>query len=418
MRAPLPALLLALTACGGVLGSPPVLHDPSAVDPEVFERAELAVQHVLDDPSDAARWLELGMLYDAHGLTAEAARSYEGAVERDDTLARGWYHLARMRADAGAVGDALDALERAIVLAPDHAAAHWRRGNWLLDLDRRGEARAAYERARTLDPGAAEPVYGLAKLAIADRRPGDALGPLERYLTDRPRDLYAHTLRGMALRDVGRTGEAEREFAIGQGFAPAWADPWTAELDAYRAGESAAMERALAEIRAGRAEAAIARLEALHRAAPDNVTLQGMLAAAYAEADQFAQALELLDRARERNPDHYRIELNLGITYARMDDRERALEHTRRAIELHGRFGAAHHHLGVLLAEADPAAAADAFERALRLGYAKLDTMLRLGIAQRRLGQAEQALETFALARHQYPYSRRAAELYEEAGGR
>jgi Flp pilus assembly protein TadD len=90
---------------------------------------------------------------------------------------------ARFDLRAGRAGAAVDALERALALAPDRPDAYCELGAALLAMGDRPGARRALERACALDPEAVEPRFRLAVMAIEERDAARAK-PLEAWLSD------------------------------------------------------------------------------------------------------------------------------------------------------------------------------------------------------------------------------------------
>ena len=77
---------------------------------------------------------------------------------------------------------------------------------------RPAEAKAAVERAVLLDPLNARAFRAEGSVAYAGRRYADALAPLRRALQLNPKMTFAHSLLGNSLLELGRTGEAVKEF--------------------------------------------------------------------------------------------------------------------------------------------------------------------------------------------------------------
>ncbi len=425
-RTPALAAALALVACtpGSSVDPPPELADPGRVDPAVAERAAEALERIRAAPEDADARYELALVYDAHALDDLAERAYEQTVALDPQRARAWYLLATERMDRGALGEALAASARAAELAPDYAPIRWRRALWLTEADRLGEARDDADAALAIDPDDPHAALVLARIELAAERPAAAIGVLETLLEREPDHAYARHLLGRALLASGAPDavrRAEVELARAGEPAPRWLDAWTLEVEAHRVGYNAAMAAAMERIRAGRAREVVAELERMHAERPDDVTLQGMLAAAWNETAQEARAIEMLEAARARLPEHYRIELNLSLAYHRLGDGERALAHARRAVALHPRHALAHYQLGrVLLRANDPAGAVGALEEAVRLGREDLGTLLALASVQRGLDRLDDARRTLELATGEHPASARAwaslARVQAESG--
>ena len=65
-----------------------------------------------------------------------------------------------------------------------------------------------------------------------------------------------------------------------------------------------------------------------------------------AESKDWAQAVQLYQRAEKRNPDHADLHNSLGFAYRNLKQYDRAFEHYKRAIELDPRHRGAHEYIG------------------------------------------------------------------------
>ena len=114
-----------------------------------------------------------------------------------------------------------------------YAPAQWRRGLWLLEAGRSPDAQAAFEKATTLDAGNPGGWIGLARVALQQQQPAQAVEVLERFLSQHPGDRYAIRLLGTAYQRLGRADDAEYALALGATGEPNWPDPWSDELAQY-----------------------------------------------------------------------------------------------------------------------------------------------------------------------------------------
>ncbi len=126
--------------------------------------------------------LAFGETCEANALLVPAEQAYETCAELDPADAVSGYHLARLHARRGEVEAALELAAAAAERAPDYAPLHWRSGLWWLQLGRLEQARAAFELAHTLDPGGWISRAGLARVALQEGRPEQAVELLERVL--------------------------------------------------------------------------------------------------------------------------------------------------------------------------------------------------------------------------------------------
>src|SRR5262245_50207936 len=158
---------LVVAACGSRAsdGWPPVI-ELAGRDPELVEAVGEARAAVSAAPRDRDANRALAQVLDANELDALAEEVWLRVTELDANDARAWYHLARVRERRGESAPALEALERALALAPDYAPAHARAGRLLLESGLLDEAESALGRALALDPGLPSVAMGLARLEL------------------------------------------------------------------------------------------------------------------------------------------------------------------------------------------------------------------------------------------------------------
>jgi Flp pilus assembly protein TadD len=155
-----------------------------------------------------------------HGRGREAEAEADLAVALSPSAP--WTHLARSAVlrEAGQNGESLRAADEAVRLAPGDPRAHHLRAAALAGLRRVIEARAAAERAAQLAPGDPAVLRHLGDLAI-DRDPAEAERHYRGGLRRDPRSAAAHAGLARALRRLGRSDEAEVEYARAAAVDPA-----------------------------------------------------------------------------------------------------------------------------------------------------------------------------------------------------
>lgn len=231
-------------------------------------------------PGNAYARINLGILEVRTGRPEQGFATLEQAVAAAPTwgITHHWY--ARMLGENGRVREAAAASRRAVDLDPRNEsyrlqAAHLASVN-AAELDRRGEADAAYESAKyaaSLYPEEAAYLYQAAMTAYRSARHDEALDFLERLHAIVPSREESLFLEGFLLQDAGRGAEAieryerflesEPEHAQARfnlGFALMERERWQEAVDAF--------ERTL-EVRPGYTEAAT-HLERCRRALRDS----------------------------------------------------------------------------------------------------------------------------------------------------
>ncbi len=107
---------------------------------------------------------------------------------------------------------AVDYLDRALALKPDHAGAHSNRGNALLDLKQFDDALANYDRALALLPDHVEAHFYRGNALVGLNRHDEALKSYDCAIAIRADYVEAHLNRGNALAGLNRLDEALKSY--------------------------------------------------------------------------------------------------------------------------------------------------------------------------------------------------------------
>ena len=359
-------LVAALSAgCGGGEQDDPAATEHTVAEPVAvgLDSTDAKVVEVLRERIDAARLHPesgshrgaLGLAYEANGYDAAALASYAQAeaLTRD---AFEWPYLqAILLQQQARLAEALERMDRALVIDPDYAPAWLWRGYWLLDVDRIDDAQASFSNARGLDANARESGVGAAAIVGQARvhlRRGEAALALD--LLEPQSEALDHPLvfrvLGRALRDLGRIDEARLALSKGRDARQlTWEDPVIDRKTAFIAGFGGRMLRAESLVASGQAVEAVPILEDLVGDFPEHATLLNLLAVAYSQTDQPEKSLAVLERAVALAPEYYPLHLNLAGAYDDLGDQDKALAFLDRAIEVHPTFSVAHERKGVVL---------------------------------------------------------------------
>lgn len=256
---------------------------------------------------------------------------------------------------------------------PDEAAVHFQLGYTYTAMQRRGEARAEYEKAISLDPkmapaylnlgltllesdpsAAIAPLQKAAELAPAEARPKFLLGvalersgrspaAIEQYQAAEGldnRDFDTRLALGRALLGAGRASEAEPEFRaaleLRSDSGPAHLglaesliaekklDAAAAELLSYletRPDDSAArIERASALLGLGKHDDALTELDRAAAAGPESVPALRLRSDIYFERGRYDDAVRVLQKAAALSPEDPDIPARLGHVYLEKKD--------------------------------------------------------------------------------------------------
>jgi tetratricopeptide (TPR) repeat protein len=269
----------------------------------------------------------LGILLSQEGEADQAMDHYRQAVVLRPDYAEAHYNLGRLLVEHGQLTDAIAHYERAAAINPADAEAQNNLGVTLFGTGRGDDAIAHYQKALGIRPDYAEASCNLADALIAK---GDFNGAIAQYkvcLAAVPDQEEAQYNLASALLREGRTDEAIVEYQkvlhIHPESADAHANLGTAWLARGRARDAMAEYTKALQISPENL-AALSNLAWLLATAPDPALRNGpeavrlaeraestssrsdkrptvlrILAAAYAEAGQFAEAKETAKRALE-----------------------------------------------------------------------------------------------------------------------
>lgn len=320
--------------------------DLSAADPLIAELLGELTAAVTDRPEDVPAWSRLAMACQANGLLEQAEHGYRRVLALDGERPRTWYRLAHVLARRGALPEAVVAADRALAIDDAPASVWASRGRWQLELGRLDDADASFDRAAALAPASVLPAIGRARVALQRGDSAAAVALLEPLVERDPADGYLAHLLGTALHGVGRHDEASELQFRADGAVPQADDPWLDELDAFRTGYDVVIASAQRLIVAGDGDGALAQLDQLRMARPEDVVVLNTVASAQQTAGRLDEAAATLQRAVELHPAHDATHLNRSGVLLAQGDLEAALAAAERAVELNPALGPAQLQLG------------------------------------------------------------------------
>ena len=376
---------------------PPVrrLDKPEAASRRVREAVERAVAQVEAAAMDACAHAELGMLYEANGLWAEALSCYGTAASLDAADPMWVLHGSFAFVALGQQGEALQLLKDTAGMYAQCAPLQQQLGDLAYEAGDAATAESAYRAAQAIAPDAVEPLVGLAQLALDAGRAQEAATLLERALASDARYRAAHFLLGSCYRELGRAEDAERETRLGSGGARRrMRDRLSERIEGYELDLERIVQRATGLLDARRPDAALALLERHAAAFPKDARISVNAGNACLSLGRAADAVAWYDKALALAPDQFLVHANRSNGLLTLGRAEEARAAAQRALDLSPNHGASW--LALARAHAALGSTQEA-EAALRKGV-ELDPRnpaLRQALAQSctNAGQFDEALE-------------------------
>jgi tetratricopeptide (TPR) repeat protein len=147
------------------------------------------------------------------GHPEDAAKVIQAAIDRGVNDPRLHVELGRQAREALAYDQAIAHYQKAIAIDATASEAHFDLAKVYLYMGKRPEARAEFEETHRLAPTDPYSPYYLANLLIDDGAYDDAIPLLRRALELDPLNPKAHYVLAQTLQRVGKTDEAQVEFA-------------------------------------------------------------------------------------------------------------------------------------------------------------------------------------------------------------
>lgn len=171
--------------------------------------AEVLIRDGLRQSPEASEllWL-LALATNAQHRFAEASEHARAAIARDPEDARYFSALASVHRGTGHHDAALDAIGRALSLAPGWSFLHTQQADVYLASGRPESAISSARQARELDPVDADAAAVLAAALYDDGRLDEARDAVHEALGLDPENVNAHRVRGMMGLRTGSTSEA------------------------------------------------------------------------------------------------------------------------------------------------------------------------------------------------------------------
>jgi tetratricopeptide (TPR) repeat protein len=278
------------------------------------------------NPAIADAYSNLGIALYQLGRTEEAVAQYREALKIDPTNAEAHCNLGVVMFHQGHIREAMAQYLEALRTNPAYADAHYNLGNALFQQGRTEEAMAEFREALRINPAHADAHYNLGNALLQQGRAEEAMAQYRQALEIDPSDAEAHGNLGVTLLQQGRMEEAIAELREAVRINPRYAEAH------YNLGN--------ALLREGQTAGAITQIGKALELQPANLTIENTLAWILATASQpslrnGARAVQMAGQASQgsggNNPGILRT---LAAAYAEAGQFPNAVQTARKALQL------------------------------------------------------------------------------------
>ena len=271
-------------------GSPQQPRQRAAPKGQAWTKRSLNYQKALQiNPDYAEAHNNLGNALLQKGNVDEAIAHYQKALQIKPDYAEAHDNLGNALLQKGNVDEAIAHYQKALQIKPDYAEAHNNLGNALLQKGNVDEAIAHYQKALQINPDYAEAHNNLGNALLQKGSVDEAIAHYQKALQINPDYAEAHNNLGNALLQKGKVDEAIVHYQKALQINPDYA-----EAQNNLAWVLATCPQA--SLRNGNKAVELAQ-RANQLTGDGNPVVLGTLAAAYAEAGRFPEAVATAQRA-------------------------------------------------------------------------------------------------------------------------
>jgi tetratricopeptide (TPR) repeat protein len=231
----------------------------------------------------------LGVILAQKGRMDAAITCFQQALQIEPDFAEAHNNLGNALLQMGKVDAAITHCQRALQISPEDAQARLNLGNALFRKGGVGDAITQYRKALQIDPAFAMAHNNLGTVLRQEGRVDEAITEYQKALQIKPNEAEFHNNLGKALQQKGRVGEAISQYREALQIQPE--DPGIQNNLAWLLATCSE-----ASLRNGSKAVELAR-RANALTGGENPAILRTLAAAFAEAGRFPEAMETAQRA-------------------------------------------------------------------------------------------------------------------------
>ena len=260
-------------------------------------------------PDHAEAHYNLGNLFLQQGQVDKAIAQFEEALAIKPGYVEAHYDLGNILLQQGQVDGAIAQFQKTLAIKPNHAEAHYNLGNIFLQREQVNKAIAQFEEAVAIKPGYTEAHNNLGSAFLQQGRMEEAIAQFQQTLAIKPNHLEARYNLGGALLQQGRVEKAIAQFRQTLAIEPDFVEAQRSLAWVLATSPQASLRNGIEAVRLAE------RAEQLDGG--KSPVILATLAAAYAEAGRFPEAIETVQHALQLAEAQSRTAL-AGVLQAQM----------------------------------------------------------------------------------------------------
>ena len=278
------------------------------------------------NPNAFLAFNNLGTILSGKGQMDEAILDFKKTLEINPRFYEAQNNLGDVLMQKGRMDEAINQFKKALEIEPNYMNAHYNLGNALLEVGRIDEAMIQFRKALEIRPDDADTYYNLGVALMRAGRPDEAIGCFQKVLEFKPDYAGAYNNLGLALFTQGKFDEAIKTYQRTLELMPNYADAH------YMLGCALQSQR--------KSGAAIVQFQTVLKLEPGQVMAQNSLAWLLATCPEASlrdggKAIELAKQAEQLSGgNHPEILDTLAAAYAEAGRFPEAVETARRALSL------------------------------------------------------------------------------------
>ena len=301
-------------------------------------------------------------------------------IKPDDADAH--YNIGTVLQKQNKLEEAIEAYSKALAIKPDDADTHYNIGIVFHGLNKLEEAIEAYNKALAIKPDYAAAYYNMGIVFQKQIKLEEAIEAYNKAIAIKPDHADAYFNMGTALKDQGKFEEAiafyNKAIAIKPDYAAAY----------YNMGTILEVQNRMDEA-----------IEAYNKALAiklDYAEAHFQIGVVFQKQNRQEEAIEAYNKALAIKPDYADALYNMGIAFQKLDKQEEAIEAYNKALAIKPDYAAACNNMGNAIKEQNRLEEAIAlYQKAISIKPDYADAYYNMGNALKDQEKLEEAIEVF-----------------------